>query len=311
MTVNTILGAGGSIGNALTKELIEQKEEVRLVSRNPFSWPGAKSVKGDLTHLSETIDAVKGSRVVYLCAGLPYDSKVWKTNWPRVMINTIEACKRANAKLIFFDNVYMYGLAKGKMTEKTPYYPCSRKGEVRAEVARLLCREIKDGGISGTIARAADLYGPYADKNSPPYLMVFKNLLRGKQAQWLVNDTTLHSFSYTTDCAKAMLLLAREDQSFNQVWHLPTCSPAITVKTFIEVAARDLSMKPNHIVLPKWMIRLAGGFNKRIQETYEMLYQYEYDYIFDSSKFEKYFNFYPTSYSLGIAETISFLKTVT
>jgi len=26
--------------------------------------------------------------------------------WPRVMSNTIEACKRARAKLVFFDNVY-------------------------------------------------------------------------------------------------------------------------------------------------------------------------------------------------------------
>ena len=56
------------------------------------------------------------------------------------------------------------------------------------------------------------------------------------------------------------------------------------------------------------MIALGGIFNTTIRESYEMLYQNEFDYEFDSSKFGKYFNFEPTSYSLGIAETINFLK---
>ena len=51
------------------------------------------------------------------------------------MSNSIEACKRAGAKLIFFDNVYMYGKAGGPMTEETPFNPCSKKGEIRAKIA--------------------------------------------------------------------------------------------------------------------------------------------------------------------------------
>jgi hypothetical protein len=38
------------------------------------------------------------------------------------------------------------------------------------------------------------------------------------------------------------------------------------------------------------------------------LYQIEFDYYFDSSKFERHFNYTPTSYSEGIAETIRFLQ---
>ena len=308
MTVYTILGAGGSIGNALVKELTEQGKQVRLVSRSGYSLPGTRSVCADLSDLSDTIDAVKGSSVVFLCAGLPYNHKVWEKTWPRIMMHSIEACKRTHAKLIFFDNVYMYGRVNGKMTEKTPYYPCSKKGEVRAEVARMLCHEMKAGAICASIARAADLYGPYATKNSLPYLMVFKNLLHGKKAQWLVNANTIHTFSYTTDCAKAMMLLANTESSFNQVWHLPACNPGISGETFIESAAKELSLKPKYMVLKKWMIAFGGIFDKTIRESYEMLYQNEYDYVFDSSKFEKHFNFEPTSYSLGIAETINFLR---
>ncbi len=308
MTVYTILGAGGSIGTALAKELIEQGKKVRLVSRSGYTIPGTQSVCADLSNLSETIAAVKGSFIVFLCTRLPYNHKVWEKDWPRIMKHSIEACKRTSAKLIFFDNVYMYGQVNGKMTEKTPYYPCSKKGEVRAEVARILCNEMKSGLIRASIARAADLYGPYATKNSLPYLMVFKYLLQGKQAQWLVNANTIHTFSYTTDCAKAMMLLAKTESSFNQVWHLPSCNPGISGEMFIETASKELGLKPNFMVIKKWMIAFGGIFDTTIRESYEMLYQNEYDYEFDSTKFEKHFNFEPTSYSLGISETINFLR---
>ncbi len=36
----TILGAGGAIGNELTKELIARNERIRLVSRNPKASTG-------------------------------------------------------------------------------------------------------------------------------------------------------------------------------------------------------------------------------------------------------------------------------
>jgi nucleoside-diphosphate-sugar epimerase len=308
MKTFTILGAGGSIGNALVRELLAKGRNVHLVSRSGYSWPGAKSVKGDLSNMAETIDAVKGSSVVFLCAGLPYDHKVWAKTWFYVMSNTIEACKRANARLIFFDNVYMYGLVTGKMTEKTPYYPCSKKGEIRAEIARFLFQEIKNGAIHASIARAADIYGPYATVNSIPFLLVFQRLLKRQKAQWLVNKNALHSFTFTTDAAKAMILLADSERSDQQIWHLPTSNPGITGENFMELASKEFGMKPNYQVLPKWMLRVGGHFDKKIQETYEMLYQYEFDYQFDSTKFEQFFKFEPTSYPLGIAETVSFLK---
>ena len=45
-----------------------------------------------------------------------------------------------------------------------------------------------------------------------------------------------------------------------------------------------------------------------MKELYEMLYQNEYAYVFDSTKFDKAFNFTPTSYQQGIKETIEWMK---
>jgi hypothetical protein len=59
------------------------------------------------------------------------------------MGNAIEACKRSNARLVFFDNVYMYGKVDTVMTEDRPFRPCSKKGEIRAQIATTLLNEIK------------------------------------------------------------------------------------------------------------------------------------------------------------------------
>ena len=41
--------------------------------------------------------------------------------------------------------------------------------------------------------------------------------------------------------------------------------------------------------VPEWMIKALGLFAPIMTEFPEMLYQYEQDYIFDNSKFEKRF----------------------
>ena len=305
---HTILGAGGSVGTALAYQLLAAEKNVSLVSRSGHSIPGAEIIKADLTSQEETLKSVENSDVVYLTVGLPYNSKIWKETWPVIMRNTIEACRRTGAKLIFFDNVYMYGKVTGKMTESTPYNPCSRKGEIRAEIAEMLESEMKSNNIKAVIARAADLYGPFAARTSLPFIFVFDKLMQGKKAQWFADEHKKHSFTYTTDSAKGMFLLAQDEKCNNQVWHLPTYAPAITGKEFIEAVAKELNISPNYSVLKKWMLKFAGLFEKTASESVEMFYQYENEYIFDSSKFNNFFNYSPTSYFEGIKETIKSLK---
>lgn len=174
--MQTILGSGGIIANHITKSLPAYTNSIRLVSRNPKSVSGKEElVPADLTSAEQVLKAVKGSKVVYLTAGLEYNIKVWKEQWPRLMQNVINACKENDAKLVFFDNVYMYGKVVGPMTEETPFNPASRKGEVRAKIATMILDEVKKGELTALIVRAADFYGPET-QNSFLNMMVFENL---------------------------------------------------------------------------------------------------------------------------------------
>jgi nucleoside-diphosphate-sugar epimerase len=301
----TILGAGGDIGNPLANLLAARNQPFRVVARNPHPTPGAtETVIADIAEKEQAIRAVAGSSIVYLVIGLKYDHKVWLEMWPRIMSNTIEACKRANAKLVFFDNVYMYGKVSGPMTEQTPFNPCSRKGEIRAKIATELIENWKAGSITGMIARAADFYGP-ATRNGMANILVMESFSKGKKASWLVNDCVPHSYTYTPDAAQSLLLLAERTTAWNQTWHLPTAPDPLTGKEFVSLAAKEFGVAPNYRVLSRPMLRLVGLFNASVAESYEMLYQSDSPYLFDSSKFAMEFGVTGTSYVDGIRATVA------
>jgi nucleoside-diphosphate-sugar epimerase len=300
----TILGAGGAIGSELVKELTARNEPIRLVSRDPKPIPdAAEAVAADLSNLDDTVKVVAGSRIAFLLVGLKYDITVWRSLWPRIMRNAIEAAKRANARLVFFDNVYMYGKVEGAMTEETPFGPCSKKGEIRAQIATMLLNEMKAGNLTALIARSADFYGPLA-RTGIPNVLVFDKLAKGAKASWLVNDSVKHSFTFTPDAARSLVLLADSESAWNHTWHVPTAPDPPTGEQFIELVAKEFGTQPKYRALTRPMLWAARWFDTTVQELYEMLYQYEFDYIFDSTKFTKAFGFQPTSYVEGVRRTV-------
>jgi nucleoside-diphosphate-sugar epimerase len=301
--MHTILGAGGTIATELLRELLMRRQPVRLASRHPAAVEGATQIiAADLSNLDQTIAAVVGSTVVYLLVGLKYDIDAWRELWPRIMRNTIEACKRTRAKMIFFDNVYMYGKVNGPMTEETPFRPTSRKGEVRAEIAGMLLKEMAEGRLRALIARSADFYGPNA-KTSVANILVFDKLAKREKASWLVDDSLPHSFTFTPDAARSLAILAQSHIGWGQTWHVPTAPHPPTGKQFIAEAASASEADPRYRTLGPLMLKLAGLFNSDVRELYEMLYQYDSAYVFDSTKFTSTFRFAPTAYDQGIRRT--------
>ena len=302
--MQTILGANGIMAQELSRHLPRYTGSIRQVSRTPQKInPADELVAGDLLRFDQTDKAVEGSEVVYLLAGLKYDIKVWREQWPVVMRNVIDACKKHNSKLVFFDNVYAYGLVKGPMTEETPFNPVSRKGEVRANIAAMLLNEIKSGNLKGVIIRGADFYGPGA-KLSMTYETVTQKLRANKGPQWIGDPKSVHTFTYTPDAGKSVAILGNTPSAFNQTWHALTSKEKITGEQYVRLACEFMNRPYKLQALPKLGVRLIGLFVPLLGEFVEMMYQFENDYIFDSTKIEKAFNLEATHYREGIAATL-------
>lgn len=302
--MHTILGANGIIAQELSRALAEYTSDIRQVSRNPRKVnPTDETFVADLLDNQATANAVAGSEVVYLVAGLKYDISVWQEQWPRVMRNVIDACRKHGARLVFFDNVYAYGRVAGAMTEDTPFNPISKKGEVRAKIATMLLDEMRGDNLRAMIVRSADFYGPGAVQ-SFPHATVFERLRAGKAPQWIGNPNALHTFTFTPDAGHAIAVLGKSSEAYGQTWHLPTTKEPLTGADFVRLAC-DLAGQPFKLqVAPRWMLKLMGIFMPVLRENEEMMYQFEYDYRFDSSKIESAFSLQPTPYTQGISESL-------
>jgi nucleoside-diphosphate-sugar epimerase len=201
----------------------------------------------------------------------------------------------------------MYGKVNGIMTEDTPFNPCSKKGEIRARIAAALMNECKSGTLTAMIARSADFYGPNV-QNGVPNVLVFEPLSKKQTASWLVNDKVPHSYTYTPDAAKSLLMLAQYDSAWHQTWHVPTTPNPPTGKEFISMVAKEFGARPKYRVLGRPILKVAGWFKPVLSESYEMLYQSDSPYLFDSSKFARAFNFCGTPYADGIRATAASFK---
>jgi nucleoside-diphosphate-sugar epimerase len=307
--MQTILGSGGSIGAPLAKELKNYTDKIRLVSRNPQKVNDTDELfPADLSDLSQINDAVAGSDVVFVVVGFEYRLSVWQKLWPPFMKAVINACKTHQAKLVFFDNVYTYAKsAIPHMTEESPLDPPSKKGEVRKQLHEMIFEEVEKENLTALIARSADFYGP-DNTNSALTIMVADNLIRGEKAQTFGNIDKLHTYTYTPDAARATTILGNTNEAYNQVWHVPTTKEKLTNRQWIQLIAEELKVEPRIQSVPRWMIHILGLFMPLMREFPEMLYQYEQDYIFDSSKFEHRFGIEAIEPKDGIRELVRSLQ---
>ena len=298
-----ILGSGGSVGNALAKELTKYSDTIYLYSRNPKKVNDDDIlIQGNLLNKEQTTAALKGMDIAYLMVGLPYNSKIWERDFLKIVLNVVDACKFHKVPLVFFDNVYMYDSEQFfNLVEQTPIKDRGRKGTVRAIIARTLLSQIKKNDINILIARAADLYGKDT-KNSMFNNQVIKRIFEGKKANWLIDADKKHALTLTSDAAKAIALLGNSHHAYNQVWHLPT-DKAYTANELVAKIGTLTKETAKLSIISSAMVKFLGIFISGLKESQELLYQFESDYIFNSSKFEKEF-FKPTPIDEGLKELI-------
>jgi nucleoside-diphosphate-sugar epimerase len=304
--MQTILGAGGGAGTEITRELSHYTKDIRVVSRNPKKVNETDQLlKADLTDPKQLDDAVKGSEIVYVTIAFEYKLKVWKEQWPKFMKNLINSCSRNDSKIVFIDNVYMYDPKYlSNMTEETPINPISEKGKVRAEVVRMLMDAVEKNKVEAIIARAPDFYGPGVI-GSMLYQTVYLKLIKNKNPQWLGKLDVTHSFIYSRDIGKSVTLLGNTKDAYNQVWHLPTTDQKLTSRQWIELMMKAMNKQKKIKTMPDWMINMLGIFVPILKELQDVGYQFKQDYFFNSSKFNKRFDFTPTSPEEGMKEIVN------
>jgi len=309
--MQTILGSGGAIGTELAKHLTKYTNQIRLVSRNPKKVnPNDELFSCDLLDKNQVMKAVEGSDICYLTVGLKYSTKVWEEQWHIVIDNVIEACIFHKSKLVFFDNVYSIGGDNVRhITENSPISPTSRKGRVRAEISKKLISYFDKSELDVMIVRDPDFFSSVI-QNSALMIMVYDNLKKGKKAQWFCSGDFIHSIGYAPELAKGMAMLGNEKDTYNQIWNLPVDNEKLTGKQWTSLFAELMGVENKFSATPAIIFKVIGWFIPMMRELHDMIYQYDREYFFDSSKFNMRFNYKPISNREAVIETFRKLEEV-
>lgn len=302
--MQTILGANGQIGRELALHLKRSfTSEIRLVSRRPQKVNDTDQLlSADLMDPAQAMRAVEGSEIVYFTVGLPMDTQLWVAQWPTLMRNVIKACAADGAKLVFFDNTYMYPQTADVQTEHTAFSPCGEKGRIRAAIASELLEAMSAGRVEALICRAPEFYGPGITQ-SITNSTIIEPLKAGKMPKVFLRDDTLRSLIFTPDASRAMALLGNTPDAYGQTWHLPCDDHRLTYAQLVALAAEVFDAEPRYRVLKGWQLKLAGLFSSKVRDAGELLPRYGVDNLFSSQKFKARFpDFQVTSFRDGLSQ---------
>jgi nucleoside-diphosphate-sugar epimerase len=305
--LHVVIGASGASGSAVVRALLQKGKRVRTVNRRKQSnlSEGIEQVQGDITDPAQARLLCQEASVVYFCANAPYTR--WATDFPPLLDGAIEGTASAGAKLVFADNLYMYGEVESPLTEDLPTHPASRKGKVRAQMAKTLLEAHKSGKVRATIGRASDYYGPGV-LGSITGSGLFGAVLQGKVARWPGRLDVPHSLTFIDDFARGLVMLGEREEALGEVWHIPTAEP-LTGEQFLQMVFEEAGLPPKIGTYSRPVVTIASWFSPMTRETLEMLYQFERPFILDSSKYCNTFgDLKPTAHREAIGQTLEWYR---
>ena len=305
----SVVFGSGPLGVWVALTLAKQGWEVSLVNRSgklDQTLPSnIKVLAADATDEHSVYQICKDAGRVFHCAMPKYTQ--WPSQFMPLTQGILSGVMRSNAKLIYADNLYMYGDTHGlPITEISASNAKGPKGKVRMAMADMLLGAHSKGDVGVVIGRASDFYGPQV-MNSGLGADVFKNALLQKPLNVLGNIEFAHSYTYIKDFARALVILSDQDEALGEVWHIPN-APTISTKALLECVQTELGQNIKVRATGKKMLSLLGVFDPMLKELKEMMYAWEQPYIVDHDKFQNAFSMPVTSTQIAIQETLAWYR---
>ncbi len=289
---------------ATARAAVARGHRVRLITRSGRPAPaGAESVRGDAVDPDTLAGPCAGAAAIHHCAGAPYGR--WPALLPAMMAGLIAAAGRAGARLIYGDNLYMYGAVDRPMTEDLPDRPVGPKGHTRATVAGMLLAADRGGQVRAAIGRAPDFFGPGVEVAALG-AAAFRAAAAGRAVPVLGDPDMPHSWCFIEDFGAALVTLAERDAALGQVWHVP-CAPPASTRDLVALIGEAAGTRPKLRVAGRRLVTLLGLFNATMRELKEVLYQFERPFVVDCSKFERAFATGPTPLRDAVGRTVQAL----
>ena len=263
---------------------------------------GATFAPCDALDRDSVLKAARGSEQIVVAIGFPYVGKFWREAWPKAIANFVAAAETTGARMVFIDNLYMYGPQTAPLVETMPLTSYRAKPAARSSATRIWMQAAAAGRARVAALRAPDFYGPGVPWS---YLggSTIGALAHGNAASFVGWPDIPHDYAYVPDIARAVAtLLDAPDSAFGQAWHMP-CAPIRTTREILQIAADALGVPLRIRSLPAPLLAPMGLFSPFLREMREMRFQWDRPYRVDATKFAKTFWSDVTPFEIGVRET--------
>src|SRR5208283_3977847 len=143
MSGRIVIFGCGPTGRATAERLIAEGREVIVAQRN---------APADLSK-GATFSACDALACLYV-------GRVWREAWPKAIGNFVAAAEATGARMVFIDNLYMYGPQTAPLVETLPLTAFGQKPAARSAATRVWMEAAAAGRARIAALRAPDFYGP-------------------------------------------------------------------------------------------------------------------------------------------------------
>jgi len=296
-----ILGAG-PVGQTAARMYKERGLAVRFVTRSGKPMPEAETVAADIADADALTSAAEGASILLHAAGVPYHR--WFAEFPLMQSAVLSAAERLGAVAVFAENLYSYAADTMPMTETSEEKPATKKGALRLKLSQQWLAAPASGRVRAVSVRASDYWGPGAtdSPNSHFGARFFPGFEAGKPVAFLGNPDALHSFAYLPDFARALVDASLDEGSWGRPWIAPAMGPT-TSRRVAELFAAEAGLKVKVQALPPFLLKVLGLFHPLVREVSEMLYQFEKEFVVDTSAWTARFGWKATPLDVAVRET--------
>lgn len=301
-TTITVFGFG-PVGRASVAQALERGYRVRLAQRHrPADLPpGVTFTACDVADAAAVRTAIAGAQAVVLTVGLAYRGAVWQAQWPRAMANLLDGCAAHDARLVFCDNLYMYGPQTAPLVETMPLSGYGRKPAARAAITRMWQADTR---VRVAALRAPDFYGPGVTLSHLGETGLAA-IAHGRRAMFTFSPDQPHDYAYVPDIGRAVVtLLDAPDDAYGRAWHVP-CAPTQTSRALLAMGAAIAGRPLRLGVLPAIALDVMAPFVPFAREMREMRFQWDRPYRVDASAWCARFWSDPTPFATGVAATMA------
>ncbi|MCX5985820.1 MAG: hypothetical protein NTX54_04795 [Chloroflexi bacterium] len=110
MSDRLVVLGNGPVGKGVVAELVRRGTEVVVGQHTePTDLPGgARFMRTDVLNKVSVTDVCRGATQIVAAFGFEYVGQVWQRKWPVAIDAVLTGCEASGARLLFFDNLYMY-----------------------------------------------------------------------------------------------------------------------------------------------------------------------------------------------------------